>query len=210
MCCCMWCHIVWQYWVLAMQSAVLMWQLDNCGCGAETNDRQENPIKMGNNFCCTVSLFVSYVEATWDDILALALCTPSFRFQQCVRGLEACASQTDALLTLLTQKKWKKQKQIILSAPTMMHFIRTHKAQILRRPNKIVFPPTKLLSLSKVNSDVSWHVDWRLYLGLPCVDKKCHLGNFQFSPSPSYLKIVKFGNFLLLGIFTPLGRFSDI
>ena len=92
----------------------------------------------------------------------------------------------------------------------MMHFIETHNTQMLRRPNKIVFPPTKLLSLSKVNSDVSWHVDLRLYLGLPCVDKKCHLDNFQFSLSPSYLKIVKFGNFLLLGTFTPLERFSDI
>ena len=97
---------------------------------------------------------------------------------------------TNWCTTYTEQMEWKKQKQIILSAPTMMHFIRTRKAQILRRPNKIVFPPTKLLYLSKVNSDVSWHVDWRLYLGLPCVNKKCHLGNFRFSPSPSYLKIV--------------------
>ena len=124
---------------------------------------------MGNNSCWIVSLFVSNVEATWDDILALALCTPSFRFQQCVRSLEACALCITNWCTTHTTHTvhmwWKKPKQIIRSAPTMMHFIETHNTQMLRRPNKIVFPPTKLLSLSKVNSDVSWHVDWRLYLG---------------------------------------------
>ena len=151
MCCCMWCHIVWQYWVLAMQSAVLMWQLDNCGCGAETNDRQENPNKMGNNSCCMVSLFVSYVEANWDNILALDLCTPSFRFQHRVRGLEASSSQTDALLTQYKSSERNKKRLFSVHSQgiAMMHFIRTHNAQMLRRPNQNSFSSDKIVIFIK-------------------------------------------------------------